>query len=114
MVINPELTAAQEIARILRIRRRRGWSCSPRGARKLVSFRLPADSPVIGAPLSQLPQKLGARVLFCAVDRGGDVSIPDGAFELRAGDRVYLTGAAAEIAEAFRAQWAWSPRACAT
>ena len=102
MVINPELTAAQEIARILRIPSAARVELFAKGRAELVSFRLPADSPVIGAPLSQLPQKLGARVLFCAVDRGGDVSIPDGPFELRAGDRVYLTGAAAEIAEAFR------------
>lgn len=102
MIINPEYAAAQEIARILRIPSAARVELFAKGRAELVSFRLPADSPVIGAPLSQLPQKLGARVLFCAVDRGGDVSIPDGAFELRAGDRVYLTGAAAEIAEAFR------------
>lgn len=102
MVINPELTAAQEIARILRIPSAARVELFAKGRAELVSFRLPPESPILGIPLSQLPQKLGVRVLFCAVDRAGEVSIPDGAFRLCAGDRVYLTGATEEIGEAFR------------
>ena len=102
MVINPELAAAQEIARILRFPSAAKVELFAKGRAELVSFRLPEDSPLLGVPLHELPKKTGMRVLFCAVDRDGEVSIPDGEFRLRAGDRVYLTGATEEIGGAFR------------
>lgn len=102
MVINPELAAAQEIARILRFPSATKVELFAKGRAELVSFRLSEDSPLIGVPLHQLPQKTGTRVLFCAVDRDGDVSIPDGTFELCAGDRVYITGATDQMSGALR------------
>ncbi|MDD6887060.1 MAG: Trk system potassium transporter TrkA [bacterium] len=102
MVINPELAAAQEIARILRFPSAAKVELFAKGRAELASFRLPENSPLIGVPLSKLPQKTGLRVLFCAVERDGDVFIPDGAFTLRAGDRTYITGATDEMAGAFR------------
>lgn len=110
MVINPELAAAQEIARILRFPSAAKVELFAKGRAELVSFRLPENSPLIGVPLHQLPQKTGMRVLFCAVDRDGEVSIPDGAFELRAGDRVYITGATEEMSGAFRRMHMFSSR----
>ena len=102
MVINPELAAAQEIARILRFPSAAKVELFAKGRAELVSFRLPENSPLIGVPLSKLPQKTGLRVLFCAVERDDDIFIPDGAFSLRAGDRAYITGATDEMAGAFR------------
>lgn len=102
MVINPELAAAQEIARILRFPSAAKVELFAKGRAELVSFRIAEDSPLIGIPLFKLPQKLGMRVLFCAVERDGEVVIPDGAFSLRPNDRAYITGATEEIAGAFK------------
>lgn len=102
MVINPELAAAEEIARVLRFPSAAKVETFAKGRAELVSFRLSKESSLIGTPLFALPQKTGIRVLICAVERDGEVFIPSGAFELREGDQVYVAGATAEMNSSFR------------
>jgi len=102
MVINPELAAAQEIARILRFPSAANIQLFAKGRAELASVRLSEDNPFIGIPLYQIPQKTGTRVLICAVERGGEVFIPSGTFVLQPGDMAYITGATNEMTEVFR------------
>ena len=41
-------------------------------------------------------------MLICAVARQGETIIPSGDFELRAGDKIYLTAAPRELEKFFR------------
>lgn len=102
MTINPEKQLAEEIARIIRFPSAMRVEMFAKGRAELVSCRLNADNPAVGKKLYELPQKLGVKVLVCAVQRRDEVFIPSGGFELQAGDELYLTGAPKEVEKAFR------------
>ncbi len=102
MTINPERQLAGEIARILRFPSATRVELFARGRAELVSCHLPADNPAVGLKLFELPQKLGLKVLVCAVQRRDEVIIPTGNFALAAEDELYMTGAPREVEKAFR------------
>lgn len=102
MTINPERQLAGEIARILRFPSAAKVELFARGRAELVSCQLPAGNHAVGLKLYELPVKLGVKVLVCAVQRGQEVIIPDGRFQLEAEDELYLTGAPREVEKAFR------------
>ena len=78
MTVNPDKQAAEEIARILRFPAAMHVELFANGRVELVSARLPEKSVLNGVPLYELPQKLGGKVLICAVERGDHVEIPNG------------------------------------
>ena len=43
------------------------------------------------------------KVLVCAVDRGGEVCIPDGSFELQANDKITVTAPRSELVKMLKA-----------
>lgn len=102
MTVNPERAAAAEIARILRFPSASRVELFARGKAELVASRVAEGSALDGIPLSRLPQKFGVRVLICAVERNNEVVIPGGDFTIQTGDTLYLTGAPADMAKAFR------------
>ena len=102
MTINPERQLAGEIARIIRFPSATRVEMFAKGRAELVSCRLNANNPAVGLKLFELPQKLGVKVLVCAVQRRDEVFIPTGGFELQAGDELYMTGAPKEVEKAFR------------
>ena len=102
MAVNPEKAAAEEIARTLRFPAATGVELFARGRVELVSCRLPKGNVLDGKSLIDVRGKMGLHVLICAVDRGGELIIPNGTFVLREGDMIYLTGAPKEIFQAFR------------
>ena len=102
MSINPEHAAAAEIARILRFPSATHVELFANGRAELVSFTIPNDNVLDGMVLHKMMQKLGVKVLFCAVERDETVLIPSGNFVLSAGDTVYIMGAPKEIEKTFR------------
>lgn len=92
MIINPELTAATEIARLLRTPKAIEISTFARGRAELLTFSLEGASPLVGMPLVRMNQKLGTDVLVCAVERENKVLIPRGDFVFRRGDTVSIAG----------------------
>ncbi|MBR0508152.1 MAG: Trk system potassium transporter TrkA [Clostridia bacterium] len=102
MTVNPDRQAAEEIARVLRFPAAMHVELFARGHVELVTSRLPENSVLAGIPLYELPQKLGVKVLICAVERDGAYTIPSGSFELKGGDVLYVTGAPREVAKALR------------
>ena len=101
MTINPELAAAREISRVLRLPSATRVELLAKGRAELVETTLPAHSPLCGLPLNQVGQILGVQLLICAVVRGEEITIPTGDFILKAGDVLYLTGAASVFHRAF-------------
>lgn len=68
-----------------------------------MEFKIAADSPLCGRPLSSLSHLYGVKVLICAVQRNGQVSIPDGDFVLQAGDKAHITAGHNELVRFFTA-----------
>lgn len=102
MTVNPDRQAAEEIARILRFPAATHVELFANGRVELVSARLPEKTLLSGVPLFELPQKLGSKVLICAVERNGTYTIPGGSFVLQGGDTLYVTGAPREVAKTLR------------
>ena len=86
MIINPEFAAAMEIARLLRFPSAIEIDSFSRGRIEMLRFKVREDSLLIGYALKDLSQKLSVDVLVCAVERSGNVLIPDGDFVVRGGD----------------------------
>ena len=82
MTVNPELTAAREIFRILQFPSFLKRDTFAKGRVEIVELKLKEDCALVGKKLEKLSDVLrGVKVLVCAVDRGGEVCIPDGSFE---------------------------------
>lgn len=86
MIINPELEAAKEIARILYLPTALEVNSFAHGQAELIKFKVPEDNLLDGITIAQLDQKVPDKVLVCAIERNGDVSIPSGNSTIIAGD----------------------------
>ena len=98
---NPDMEAASEIARVLQFPTAARVETFAQGRAELVEYRIPDESGLDGLALKELPGRLRARVLVCAVERDGQVSIPNGEFILRTGDRLNIAGERAELRKFF-------------
>ena len=93
MVINPENATAIEIFRLLRFPAAANIETFCRGRVELMGVRLQERDFLVGKPLHTLPSQVKKlSLLFCAADRDGKVSIPNGSFVPHAGDKLYLVG----------------------
>jgi len=81
MVINPESATAAEISRLLRFPAAANIESFCRGRVELMGFRLQEGDFLVGSPLYALSSQIKRlSLLFCAVDREGSVTIPNGSF----------------------------------
>ena len=93
MLINPEFASAVEISRLLRFPSAANIDTFARGRVELISFHVQESDFLVGRSLASLSSRIqGLPVLFCAVERGDGVFIPNGATVLDKDDRVYMAG----------------------
>lgn len=111
MTLNPEQAAATEIARIIRFPSAMKVDFFAKGRVEMVEVKVAAGSPLIGQPLAELYRKFHTRVLVCAVQRDGEVTIPRGDFVLQEGDLISLTATPNEITQLFRVLGLIGPKA---
>lgn len=97
ITLNPELLVAEEISNILQIPSAVKIERFSRRTIKMIEIILPQDSPLDGLTLIKAREKYKADYLICTVQRDNQVYIPDGRFELHAGDRIGLVAAHIEI-----------------
>ena len=102
LAINPELAAAREIARLLRFPNAIKIELFAKGRIELLKFLIPKDSILDRMKVMDVVSRLKSNVLICAVERGDDVVIPDGNFEMRGGDKISFIAPHADCAEFFR------------
>ena len=102
MSINPEKAAAHEIARVLRFPAAMKLESFSKGRLELVEYRLPEGSALDGVRLLDIYRNARARVLICAVSRKGQTTIPSGDFELKTGDKIYVTAAPDHLSAFFQ------------
>ena len=103
MLINPELTAAVEISRLLRFPSAANIDSFARGRVELVSFSVQEGDFLAGRTLASQSSKIqDLPMLLCAVERGDEVFIPNGASLISAGDRVSIAGTPSGINQFFK------------
>ena len=86
MIINPDLEAAKEVARILYLPTTLEVNSFAHGQAELIKFKIPEGNILVNLPISQLGKAISHKVLICAVERDGEVYIPSGNFVLEEGD----------------------------
>lgn len=95
--INPELTTAREIYRVLRFPASLKRETFLRDKAELVELKVLPGSKLDGLTLMDLRKLTNEKTLICAVERKGQTIIPDGSFTLMAGDRISLTAEASGL-----------------
>ena len=102
LAINPGLAAAREIARLLRFPNAIKIELFAKGRIELLKFLIPKDSILDRMKVMDVVSRLKSNVLICAVERGDNVVIPDGNFEMRGGDKISFIAPHADCADFFR------------
>lgn len=102
MIINPELTAATEIARILRFPSAIKIDTFAKGKVELLKFRISEGSVLCNLNLIEIQSKLNCDVLICGVERGDEAFIPNGNFTLREKDIVTIVASPKNAAHFFK------------
>ncbi|MBQ8797682.1 MAG: Trk system potassium transporter TrkA [Oscillospiraceae bacterium] len=91
MVVNPERETADEIFNIVNLPSVAQIEHFAEGKVSLVEVVAKKGCSLIGETLISLGKKLTTKVLICAVQRGDEVIIPSGNFEIREGDKIHFT-----------------------
>lgn len=102
MIINPEQTAALEIARVLRFPTAIQIDTFAKGKIEILKFRVPQGSTLDGLKVVDITTKLKCNILVCGVERGKVAIIPGGDFEFTAGDKVSIVASPKDSTEFFK------------
>lgn len=86
MIINPELEAAKEMARILYLPTTLEVNSFAHGQAELIKFKIPEGNVLDGVEIMSLGRSISTKVLICAVERDGAVYIPSGNTKLHKDD----------------------------
>lgn len=102
MAVNPELTAANEISRVLLFPETSKVETFMKGRVELVEFNIRENSPLVGLSLAEVYRKFQIKILVCAVKRETEVYIPDGDFVLQQGDKMHIAAAHQDLESFFK------------
>ena len=86
MIINPELEAAKEAARILYLPTALEVNSFAHGQAELIKFKVPEGNMLDGMTIAFLGKTIAHNILICAVERGKEIFIPSGDFQMKKGD----------------------------
>ncbi|MBR3081512.1 MAG: Trk system potassium transporter TrkA [Clostridiales bacterium] len=86
MIINPEYEAAVEASRLLFLPAALSVNSFAHGQAELVKIQIPEGNILDGKTIAYLGQNITNNILIVAVERGPELTIPNGSFELKAGD----------------------------
>ncbi|MDO4188854.1 MAG: Trk system potassium transporter TrkA [Lachnospiraceae bacterium] len=93
IVLNPDKAAAEEIGKLVAfpssVKRIDSFA---RGRINVVAVTLPEESLLEGYRIRDLSRVIKANILICAIERDGDVIIPDGNSILHGGDTISFVG----------------------
>ncbi len=97
MTINPELNAAREMFSLLEIPGVLRRDSFPKSHVEIVEIIPKTGGVLDGMRLMDFNKRLRCKALVCAVQRGGEVIIPDGSFTIAAGDKLSICATMTEI-----------------
>lgn len=101
MIINPEFAAATEISRILRFPSAITIDTFAKGRIELLKFKVKPEFGLDGLSVMDIDNKLKCDVLISGVERGEEVSIPDGKFVIHNDDMVSIIASPENSAQFF-------------
>lgn len=102
MVLNPELAAAYESARLLRFPSAMEVNTFSKGRIEMLKYRIPVGSRLDGMTLADIEIKLNCDILICAVERKKELSIPSGNFVLNERDIISFVAVPDRAMDFFR------------
>ena len=102
MVINPELAAAEEIARILRFPAATQIETFSKGRVELLKFRVPEDSVLVGMTVKKVALELKTDVLICTVEREDSTYIVNGDFVFESRDLISVVASPKNAQDFFK------------
>ena len=97
MIINPELEAAKEISRLIRLPAALSTSPFVKSQVELIRFQIPTGNSLDGKVLFELQQEFDFKFLICAVEKEDQVIIPNGDYRLQAGDIITIISSARNV-----------------
>lgn len=86
LVINPELEASKEAARILYLPTALEVNSFAHGQAELIKFKVPENNPLDGMTIAHLGKNIAPDILICAIEREHEMYIPSGNFTIAQGD----------------------------
>lgn len=98
MAINPEWQAAQDIYRLLQIPSALDVDTFAKGKVNMIRFQIKEGSPLDGKNMMAVNSMLGGKMLVCIRERGGEIVIPSGSTDLKAGDKISVVIPMSQIA----------------
>ncbi len=99
MIVNPERETANEIFNLISLPPVANIERFAKGRAYLVEIVAEKGCSLIGETLISIGRKLNTKVLICAVQRGNDVIIPSGSFQIAEGDRIHFTSDAKALGD---------------
>lgn len=102
MVINPEMAAAAEIARILRFPSAIKIETFAKGRVEVLKFKVQPGSVLHDMEIRDISTKLRCQILVCTVERGEEAVIPSGTFALKERDIVSIVAPPKDASQFFR------------
>ncbi|MCR5249358.1 MAG: Trk system potassium transporter TrkA [Lachnospiraceae bacterium] len=102
MTINPQLACARNIAKLIEVPGALEITTFAKGRIDMVRLPIPKDSPVDGMTIVDFANKISNDTLVTAIERDGDVIIPNGRTKLLSGDYMYVILRPAQIVELLR------------
>ena len=97
LTVNPEKRAAMEIERLLKYPGFLRRDTFAKGRTEIVELRIEKGSKLCDVKLMDLSGVVRCRVLVCAVLRAGEAVAPSGNFQLKEGDRIFVTAPTADL-----------------
>lgn len=101
LVINPEKAAAVEVAKLIKYPSVCSIDNFSNGKVNLVGFKVSEDTGLAGKRISDIDFVKG-NVVFCGVEKNGEVIIPKGDYTFHKDDRIYVIGEHKKIQELFK------------
>ncbi len=103
LIVNPEFATAAEISRILRFPAAINAETFAKGRIELIEFNVGEDNALCDNAIYEIYKNYKIKVLICAVERGGEVYIPNGDFIIQSGDKLHITASHRDLSHFMRA-----------
>jgi len=102
MIINPEQTAANEMARALSFPSAIQIDTFAKGRVEILKFKIGENSVLDNLRISEIVSKLSCDILVCGVERDEDAFIPRGDFVLKEGDLISIVASPKNVNHFFK------------
>lgn len=101
MMINPEMEAAKDIARVIRFTEALSVEQFADGKVNIIEIEINGDSKLADTKIEDFRKNYG-NVLICAISREDYVFIPSGDTQLKKGDHIFITGSRKDLTKSYR------------